>query len=64
MKTKTKRKRPLRFPDIGVHARQLGVSREHLYLVLTGQRESRSLAQRYINLIESKLKDSVCQPTR
>lgn len=35
------------FPGITDYARQLGVRREHLWLVLTGQRESRSLRARY-----------------
>lgn len=43
-KTQTRRKR---IEGIVKAAEQLGVTRVHLYLVLTGQRESRSLLSRY-----------------
>jgi len=36
-----------RFPGIVEHARQLGVTRVHLYMVLSGARVSRSLMRRY-----------------
>lgn len=37
----------VRFPGIVSDAAALGVSRIHLYLVLTGERRSRSLLTRY-----------------
>lgn len=37
---KRKRGRPCRFPDIGGAAAAIGRSREHLYFVLTGARQS------------------------
>lgn len=37
-----------RFPDIVAQARDLGVSRTHLYLVLTGARQSRRLMAAYL----------------
>jgi hypothetical protein len=40
-------RKPERFPGIIDAARRLGVSRVHLYLVLSGRRESRSLTLRY-----------------
>lgn len=43
----TKTKRVIHYPNICAHAKALGVSREHLYRVLTGQRESDDLMQRY-----------------
>lgn len=39
-----------RFPGIVKDAARLGVNRIHLYLVLTGQRESRPLLRRYTEL--------------
>ncbi len=36
-----------RFPGIGADAAKLGVSRVHLWLVLTGRRTSHSLRSRY-----------------
>jgi hypothetical protein len=42
---------PVRFPGIVRHARQMKVSRMHLYLVLTGQRTSHRLLRRYRALI-------------
>lgn len=39
-----------RFPGIVQDAELLGVTRTHLYLVLTGQRGSASLMQRYRKL--------------
>ena len=44
---KTARRRTVRFPGISQAARTLGVSRTHLWYVLTGVRESRSLTRRY-----------------
>lgn len=38
------------FPRISQEARELGVSRIHLWLVLTGKRVSHRLAARYANL--------------
>ena len=37
----------MRFPGISQAARTLGVSRTHLWYVLTGRRQSRSLLARY-----------------
>jgi len=48
MKSETKRQ--VRFPGICGMARKLGVSREHLYRVLIGQRTSWSLKKRYEEL--------------
>lgn len=51
----------VRFPGICAAARELGVTRVHLYLVLTGQRESRNLTARYRALMKhatSSMKDS------
>ena len=58
MKTKNKQKQPMqrmrhgargpvRFPGINAACAALGCSRTHLYSVLTGQRQSRSLLARY-----------------
>jgi len=54
MKTKNKNKsssprraRRVRFAGIGEAAAALGVERTHLWRVLTGQRQSRSLLARY-----------------
>ena len=38
---------PPRFPGIVESARALGVSRDHLFKVLTGKRSSASLLERY-----------------
>lgn len=46
MKAKSKN-RGMKFKGIGRHAQMLGVRREHLWLVLTGQRTSHSLLSRY-----------------
>jgi len=43
-------KRRVRFPGICAAARELGVTREHLYRVLSGQRVSHSLLRRYHQL--------------
>ena len=43
-----------RFPGIKRHAQKLGVSRVHLFLVLTGKRTSESLRQRYNELIQAE----------
>jgi hypothetical protein len=40
-----------RFPGIKRHAQELGVSRPHLFMVLTGQRVSSSLEKKYAALI-------------
>lgn len=45
-----------RFPGIKRHAETLGVSRPHLFLVLTGKRTSESLSRRYAELIRSERK--------
>lgn len=37
----------VRFPNIRADAAALGVERSHLWRVLTGRRESRSLLRRY-----------------
>ncbi len=49
-KTNGKGKRQFRFRGICKDAIRLGVTRVHLYLVLTGQRESKSLLDRYEQL--------------
>lgn len=41
--TSNTKKREIRFPGICGAAKQLGVNRVHLYLVLSGQRESKRL---------------------
>ena len=50
-KIKRKKKRlhrhKVRFPGITEDAKKLGVSRPHLWMVLTGSRESMSLTRRY-----------------
>ena len=46
-----------RFPGIVADARELGVNRIHLYLVLSGQRQSKSLLRRYANLQKFKNKE-------
>lgn len=38
---------PAHFPGIASDAKSLGVSRQHLYFVLTGKRTSARLLQRY-----------------
>jgi hypothetical protein len=48
MKKQTKRQ--TRFRGIGRHAEELGVRREHLWQVLTGRRQSRSLMDRYAEI--------------
>lgn len=40
--------RKVRFPGIVAAAEALGVTRVHLYLVLSGKRESASLRARYL----------------
>ena len=47
MKTKVEKRSAVRYPGISRHAAELGVRREHLWMVLTGRRESRSLLSRY-----------------
>ncbi len=49
-KNKSESKRRVRFVGICADARKLGVSREHLYRVLTGKRQSRLLLKRYLEL--------------
>jgi hypothetical protein len=46
-KTRSKNRRKVRFPDIGFHAEQLGVTRIHLWRVLVGERKSPGLIRRY-----------------
>ena len=49
--TKGKRiKNRVRFPGIVEHAAKLGVTRIHLWMVLTGDRESKRLLRRYREL--------------
>lgn len=43
-------KRRVLFPGLSTYARLLGVHRNHLYLVLSGRRQSRSLVRRYRSL--------------
>lgn len=44
----------MRYPDIVADARRLGVTREHLWRVLEGQRESPVLLERYQRLQAKK----------
>ncbi len=46
-KHKNTRRGPTRFPRIGAACKALGVSRTHLYYVLTGARRSPRLLRRY-----------------
>ena len=43
-----------RFPGIKRHAEALGISRPHLFMVLTGKRESARLITRYQDLIRAE----------
>lgn len=43
-----------RFPNIVRHARELGVNRNHLYLVLRGDRTSHTLLSRYNALLKEE----------
>ena len=43
-----------RFPGIKRHAEALGISRPHLFLVLTGERKSARLITRYRALIHAE----------
>lgn len=45
-------KRAIHYKGICEHAKALGVHRNHLYMVLSGRRESTSLMSRYNQLIE------------
>jgi hypothetical protein len=45
-----KRRGRVRFPGICEDATRLGITREHLYRVLTGKRKSKSLLKRYTQL--------------
>ena len=51
---------------ITTHAKQLGVHRIHLWLVLTGRRQSRSLIKRYRALKKepAKVKCAICGRTQ
>jgi len=42
--------RTIRYPSIGADAKKLGVHRVHLWQVLTGRRQSKSLLRRYHTL--------------
>ena len=53
----TKPKRVVTHPNICAHAKALGVSREHLYRVLTGQRDSRELMLRYQAILAGDIPD-------
>ena len=44
-------RRKTRFPHIGKACEELGVSRTHLYYVLTGQRKSPKLLRRYRSFV-------------
>lgn len=48
-----KRRVGTRFPNINQDAKELGVSRPYLWLVLTGKREGTSLLSRYARLLKS-----------
>jgi hypothetical protein len=43
-----------RFPGIKRHAAALGVTRPHLWMVLTGERQSADLVRRYKELLRSE----------
>jgi hypothetical protein len=49
-KRRVSRRGATRFPGLLDAAKALGVHRNHLYLVLSGRRVSRSLTQRYADL--------------
>ncbi len=52
--TKARRKvKRTRYPNICEQAKALGVHRVHLYMVLSGRRESRRLMARYHDLTRS-----------
>ena len=53
-KVRVKTKAKKRYRGITRHAEQLGVRREHLWMVLTGRRESRSLRERYAALVREE----------
>jgi hypothetical protein len=48
--TNRKGRGPTRFPTIGRDAAALGVTRWHLWKVLTGERQSAALSRRYRDL--------------
>ena len=48
--SKIRKRRQVRFPGLVTDAETLGVHRNHLYLVLSGRRESASLMKRYRSL--------------
>ena len=50
----TVKRRRVRFPGICTHADLLGVTREHLWQVLSGRRESRRLMKRYLELTKKE----------
>jgi hypothetical protein len=50
MNQMNKRNKRTRYPGISEHARTLGVSRPHLWMVLQGQRQSRRLMECYRKL--------------
>ncbi len=47
-------RRRVQFPGIATHAEALGVSRQHLYYVLSGARQSPQLAARYRALLRDE----------
>lgn len=49
----TRPKRQIKYPGLCADARRLRCSRIHLYLVLSGRRESRRLLRRYQQLKEA-----------
>lgn len=53
-KTSPKPLREVRFPGIQRHSQHLGVTREHLWQVLMGRRQSRSLIERYTQLLKKE----------
>ena len=53
MSKKESPKKVTRFHGIVGHAERLGVSRIHLWLVLSGRRQSRSLLKRYRKIKEA-----------
>lgn len=55
---KPKGKRKVRFPGICEDAQELGVTRVHLWMVLTGDRKSKRLMQRYRDLKAKQKGDS------
>ena len=57
-KKEVKKKRTIRFRGINADAVELGVRREHLWMVLTGRRESAILNRRYKALKQQQAEEA------